>query len=179
MPRALLLAAAFALAAAPQPGSAQDRDARGRLRGDPWAGSTTTEIPEPIAPPMAEPVPLLPPGGDPVEASRLVNAGRVQGFAWTDQASWPFLVTIAAADPATGFLTGEMEWQNEGALHRIEGWAAPDTLSFTEVEAIVPGDALLNCTYTLPLLTTDGQGVHGTWTCASGEAGWVYVMFPQ
>lgn len=73
---------------------------------------------------------------------------------------WPCVIRITSHDSATGAIAGEVTWSTLGAVHRIEGRSAGQSLTFRETGAIRAGSAHLNVEYTM---TVSGAAVAGTY----------------
>lgn len=72
---------------------------------------------------------------------------------------WPCSVRITAVR-ADGGVAGEMTWTSLGSVHRPKGTLRGSTLTFTETEAIRPGNATLGTTDTVTLSGAGGSGTY-------------------
>jgi hypothetical protein len=95
----------------------------------------------------------------------LTSGKTLPGESWENQGpragrKWPFQFKITSYDPATDAIEGELNWVSIGSINRIRGKLAGTTLTFTEVEAIRPGAAHLNVSYTLTVSQGSAAGTY-------------------
>ncbi|GBC59728.1 hypothetical protein DENIS_0669 [Desulfonema ishimotonii] len=110
------------------------------------------------APPPAKPI-TAPTPAKPTFIQALLNGKDRPGEAWGDSGGrWNFKLKITSYDRATGYVVGQITWPSLSSVHRVRGKLTGDKLTFTEVEAIRPGGAHLNVSYTFTLGNSSATG---------------------
>ncbi|MGD1101511.1 MAG: hypothetical protein ABSA59_05535 [Terriglobia bacterium] len=91
----------------------------------------------------------------------LSSGQTLSGEAWSSGGgNWKFQLRITSYHPSTGAIVGEITWPSLNSINRIRGNLAGSSLTFTETEAIQPGGAHLNVSYTFNLSQNSATG---TW----------------
>jgi len=88
-----------------------------------------------------------------------------------DRQAWPFKLTLIGPD-IDGSINGQIEWTNLNSISKIEGSKTTTGVTFTEVNYIKKGNAILDCRYDL---TPNGNSFTGTWSCLDGQQGDITV----
>ena len=93
---------------------------------------------------------------------------RVEAWSKKKGKSWSAEIRITSIDPATGKITGEMEWPSLSTVNVIEGRWQGNRLTFTETAHLRGSSAHVNVTYELEV---KGAALSGSWTEPGKDAG--------